>query len=624
MADDNITVTLRQAEAAYTNSLGYFRIDEDNQLVDVQLLFPNTDTATTPLGTEATVDGIGPDDHYGFFILPDGFDRNGELADAHGTFSLVDSVTGEAGSLHGDHPLSLALTRPDGSSTTLQGPVFLSVDSGSAFDPGVLHEGGQAQAQVDSLADGRYRVAFEDLTRGSGTSDDDFDDVVFTVQPSAATAVSSSLHSDKYDWHSGDPVYSNVAAHSTGGDRDFVIFSTSDHVISLGWDSGAGKFATDAYEVVDGVGSDGDTSNFYRYLHVMDLNGDGNDDLVGLRNSNDPDAPVIDVMMGTAGNSNYATFDRPVSYALNIDTSSDHTGQTYSLDDVTFGDVNQDGHLDVLISGMTEYSKTTSPGNEDDPPTTTTFASGILSIGLGNGAGGFSFPNAAQETYASSSGSDAIGFIENVVSRVTAGDFDKDGYLDVGLAYHTSTTFVSEATVQVVFGDSGLTDGTPSYDFTNNLVDTGHTGPQDVLAVDSMQGSVFRNAQGGHTVGGLGEDADFFLAVATDSSAHMIQFNGNRSIASDTDIEDTPRGPMGDAADLNGDAQADVQFLDGESSIILDGYDWNSPSSSDTHTPDYTLGTDLQTGAYGDFNGDRKLDWAGVNDDVLYQYINVT
>jgi hypothetical protein len=57
---------------------------------------------------------------------------------------------------------------------------------------------------------------------------------------------------------------------------------------------------------------------------------------------------------------------------------------------------------------------------------------------------------------------------------------------------------------------------------------------------------------------------------------------------------------------------------------LIGGIHWNSPSSSDTHTPDYTFGTDLQTGAYGDLNGDTKLDWMGVNNDQLYQYINVT
>ncbi|WGF87493.1 hypothetical protein [Marinivivus vitaminiproducens] len=618
---DGITVTLRQAEAAYANSLGYFQIDDQGNLVDVELLFPNTDSGTVPVGTEATIDGIGPDDRYGFFLLPDGFNRNAALADMQGELALVDSETGEAARIDGENPLNLTVTQPDGSSSTLQGPVFLSVDPSSTFDASAMHEGGQAQAEVEELAEGRYNVAFEDLTRGTGASDDDFDDVVVTVTPSDVATISSSLSSNKYPESSGVPLESIVSVHAKGAGRDVVVFSTEDAIISQGWDDANDTFGT-LYEVI--VGVHGDSDNYYRYIYAMDLNGDGNDDLVALRHSNDPSIPVIDVMMGAGGTSSYANFYDAVSYELNIDTSSDHTGQTYQLDDIAFGDVNKDGHIDVLIAGMTEYSKTTSPGDGENPPTTTTYSSGVLSIGLGNGSGGFSFPTEAQETYASSSGSDAIGFIENVIPRITAADFDKDGYLDVGLAYHSTVSFVSNATVQVVFGDSGLTDGTPTYDFSNNLVDTGHTGPQDVLAVDSMHGTLFRNSEGGRTVGGLGENADSFLAVATDSSSHMIRFNSNRTIADDHDIEDTPRGPMGDAADLNGDAQADVQYLDGDSSMILDGYDWNDPSGSDIHTPDYQFGTDIQSASMGDFNGDGKIDWTGANGSDFYHYINIT
>ncbi len=624
MQTDGINVTFRLSEAAFANSLGLFKVDADGSLTDIELLFTDLSDDGSPYGAQANIDDLGPEEAYGFFLLPNGFNQHRTIAEGgtglNGRLQLVDRDTGEIAHIDGNSPLRLAVEEADGSLTILDGPVYVAGAPGLDLDD--LNPGGLNQAEIETLADGRYRLSFEDLHRASGAADDDFDDAVLIVRPLELGSVSHKLESDAYSISYSEDIHSIIAARIDGqssDSTDWVVFSTDSGIYVQPYNQTDQNFqSSDIFRV---SASDGDGRG-YTYLWAIDLNNDGNDDLVAFPDSSDASQPVIDVLMGAGSTSE--PYDAPTSFNVNVNVDTAWTDPVFTLGDATFGDVNQDGNIDIILAGMAQYTVTQPGEDPEDPPVEVTTSEGYYAIGLGDGTGGFSFPGPIAATYVSETGEDAIGFLEDLLPRVSAADFNRDGYLDAAFAYHNTVTAINFDDVQVVFGDSSLKDSPPTFDFNNNLVNTNHTEPQDVLAVDSQYGSLFLTDHGSRTVGGLGDEADFYLAAAFDSSSHFIYFSSDTSISSDEENKDTPRGPMGDATDLNGDGNADVQYLDGNSSLILDGYDWTNPSQSDPLTPGYVFGTDIQTGAFGDFNGDGYIDWVGANKSDIHYYINAT
>ena len=145
-----VTILAADAGADFSNSLGIYEVRSDGSIADVILLQDNVS-----LGGEVLIDGIDAGSQLGFFVLQNGAGR------ITGTDLSIDISTGTAVLLQ------------DGGA--IDAPVFLSHDASLNVDgmEHVLSGGGDA---VTSL-----RLGFEDLIRTEG-SDDDFQDVVFTVE----------------------------------------------------------------------------------------------------------------------------------------------------------------------------------------------------------------------------------------------------------------------------------------------------------------------------------------------------------------------------------------------------------------------------------------------------------
>ncbi|MBV7257752.1 DUF4114 domain-containing protein [Pacificimonas sp. WHA3] len=156
---NSFEIEVGTSEAGNANSLGVYKVGADGSISDVEIIASNVKTTT---GT-VRIDDVEADETLGFFIIQDGANRlSAEVlaSDALG-ISIVDGVA--------------VLT--DGGIQVDSATIFLSHDSALNSD-GMTHVLSGITADGDALA-----LGFEDLARGAGSgSDDDFQDVVFTVE----------------------------------------------------------------------------------------------------------------------------------------------------------------------------------------------------------------------------------------------------------------------------------------------------------------------------------------------------------------------------------------------------------------------------------------------------------
>ena len=163
------TLQLEFAVSAFHNALGYYKVAADGTIVDVHIAFSNTlDVAagarTVDLGAPANGERIG------FFLIQDGFDRYGNLANDL-SFRAPDSC-GPADLDAGQLPILTSASR--GPLTVA--PIFHSI---AAFNPG-----NAAQVLSGVSPGGRdLRIGFEDLQTAIG--DNDFQDVVVSIHTNA-------------------------------------------------------------------------------------------------------------------------------------------------------------------------------------------------------------------------------------------------------------------------------------------------------------------------------------------------------------------------------------------------------------------------------------------------------
>jgi len=446
------------------------------------------------------------------------------------------------------------------------------------------------------------------MSSGLNTLPEDF--VVGSPSSSSGDSSSSSFqYTLQQSLQETDTIYTVTGGHyRSSTQQDDLVFVQDTGIHWRSFDTASGTFNGSVYIANPyGIG----------YIDTADLNGDGYGDLVGINPTMgslydrftgtqlSPPTLTVSALLANPAVGDTIPFDSTtgtVASTIPVVLSASDPWEQIVMQDFAMADFNHDGHLDIIVSGMANYT-------ESDAADSQVFYEGVYSIGLGNGAGGFTF-----QTMQTTPANDELIPGDNVYSRVTAGDFNNDGYVDVAFGYRTENDLISTdlSRTFLVWGDETSSSDAPVLNMASSNIysNSDWNTPEDVLAVwgDSTS-NVFQ------------------LVVAGNNSTHIAWFNFDKTLYTDTEVSHTPRGPLGTALDYNLDGYADVMFSDGNSSTILIGYPWEDPgeSSLGTQYGNMTLGTDIKQAVGFDFNGDGKPDWAGsYSDNHIYAYLNLT
>jgi hypothetical protein len=319
---------------------------------------------------------------------------------------------------------------------------------------------------------------------------------------------------------------------------------------------------------------------------IADLNGDGKPDLAFTMGDMYPLGPVVQVALG-AGDGSFGT---PTKYPIG------------SSDSVAIGDMNGDGFLDIVTSG--------------------------ISILLGDGQGGF--PN-------------RVDYWQEAFGRIILGDFDGDGKTDIIVGAGTAVALTGPS-VMVFLAGGASTFGGPPVSLVSGLNSTNRQayshvaadfngdGFPDLLVQDFTEMNVLTGVGDGsfretfHYVPATGyvtsiATADFnqdgkldiVVTIYNPPTARMLVFlgNGDGSFQAPLSSPSPCCFSKITVADFNGDGKPDV-------AVLLSNQEGVAPVQLLIYlgTGDGTFAAPLASsvGAYpaalvvGDFNGDGKPD----------------
>ena len=181
------TVTFNSEAASYKNTLGYYEIDPQGNIVGVKFIFTNTSASgsggSMVAGNSATVTSAAGNS-LGFFIVADGYSANS-------AYSSLNLTTGRLEFRNSNGSLATtASTAPQlyyvnaaNVATPVSGPTYHAL-SGNGGAPLALNADGKDHANETLNSNGTTTLKFEDL---NNLGDSDFNDLNITVSTDVTT-----------------------------------------------------------------------------------------------------------------------------------------------------------------------------------------------------------------------------------------------------------------------------------------------------------------------------------------------------------------------------------------------------------------------------------------------------
>jgi hypothetical protein len=222
---ESITVTFEGTNASYSNSVGYYVMDEQGRPESGEIIWSNLHQTDEGATHEILLDGFSADD-LGFFIIPDGADQNSGLTD--GLSVTFDQNT-------------------DGDFVAVADGVTLSGTDAPAYFSGAadLNPDGQVHIQIND--DGS--IGFEDLI--DHKSDEDFDDAIIDMADPLTTVDA---------FQAGDQLWGGEQGGTGDGEHDVFFYAKGDGVDTINdFEMGTDQLFISGYDSDDlSIVQDGD------------------------------------------------------------------------------------------------------------------------------------------------------------------------------------------------------------------------------------------------------------------------------------------------------------------------------------------------------------------------------
>lgn len=272
-------------DAGYRNSLGFYRVNNAGEIVDVHMAF--VDARATTIGATYTLELNGVTGHdFGLFIIADGFNANGGYAGvnfATGDLNFVyhnglgderiatiDDQAADISLIWSNGVLEVVLQGPDYHTTPRNGDNHINADNAQHVISGVL----------DANNPTTLRVGFEDLPN---LGDADYNDVTMDITVEDRTVSTPLIDDDDYlvGGAGNDTIYggigNDILAGGTGADH--LYGEEGDDVFVVDALDG---FVDSFYDFTMALGIENDSINIYDVLQGYDAFADALEDFVRL------------------------------------------------------------------------------------------------------------------------------------------------------------------------------------------------------------------------------------------------------------------------------------------------------------------------------------------------------